>query len=365
MSVLNFIDQYLEHYQPYKTNWCYEDGCVLLGSQKLYEATKISKYRDFVLSFLDSRVLESGEIVKYEKEQYNIDSVNCSKALFFALEQTKEPRYRKAIEFQMQKLMEHPRCECGNFWHKTIYPYQVWLDGLYMAQPFYAQYERDFGGEQRLSDIISQYQNVRKYLFDEKKGLYYHAWDEKREQPWCDKQTGLSHNFWLRAIGWHIMSMIDVIALIPQQLYEHYRAMEDLFREAIRGVMPYQDKATGLFYQVVDHPENAQNYTETSGSSMIAYALLKGCRLKVLDREKYLDKGRQMMDSLIKNELTGADGEQHLKDICSVAGLGPGEKRDGSVAYYLSEKIVCDDAKGVGPFIMAYAEALISNQQEG
>lgn len=365
MDAIRFFDDYLRAYQPYKKGaWCYEDGCTLMGSQRLYEATGNPYYRDFVLSFLCERISEDGDIQGYETEQYNIDSVNCSKSLFFALDITKDDRYRKAIELQMKRLLEHPRCACGSFWHKTIYPYQVWLDGLYMAQPFYAQYERDFDKEKRLSDIISQYQNARKYLFNESKGLYYHAWDEKHVQPWCDKQTGCSRNFWLRAIGWHIMSLVDVLEMIPRELYEHYRVIEDLLREAVRGVMQYQDKVSGLFYQVVDHPENTQNYLETSGSSMITYALFKGCRLGALDEETYIPKAKQMLRGLLLHKLVGQGDNLRLKDICSVAGLGPGEKRDGSIAYYLSEKIVSNDSKGVGPFMMAYAESLLAQRQD-
>ncbi len=354
-----FIRQFLSQYKPYKTYWNYEDGCVLKGCFDLYAATGDEAYRRFVLDYLNQFVAQDGSIPNYELRQYNIDSINSGKALFFGLDQTGEERYEKAIEFHMQRLREHPRCAmCGNFWHKTLYPEQIWLDGLYMAQPFYMAYEMRFDKMANVADIASQYANVRKYLFCDEKQLYYHACDTARQQPWANKETGCSPNFWLRSMGWYVMSLIDCIDLLSEQLYEHYRLLIDLFREAIAGMIQYRDEATGLYYQVIDHGHNPDNYLETSGSAMMAYALLKGVRLGVLDAEKYLPMGKQCMESLIRDKLIQDEDGLHLKDICAVAGLGPGEKRDGSVAYYLSEPRICNDSKGVGPFMMAYAESL-------
>ena len=354
-----YFKEYLSRYQPYKSYWNYEDGCVLKGCIDLYEATGDTDYRDFVLRYLSQFVAADGDIPNYEREQYNIDSINSGKALFFAYEQTGEDRYRKAIELHMRRLREHPRCQCGSFWHKTIYPNQIWLDGLYMAQPFYMEYEMKFGTMAHVDDILAQFANVRRLLYNADKGLYYHAYDEACAQPWADRQTGLSPNFWLRSIGWLLMALCDCAALIDEQLYDRYRALCDQLSEAVRGVLTYQDEATGLFYQVVDHPEHPGNYLETSGSAMIAYAIMKGVRIGALNRERYAPVGARIFDSLQSLKLTQDEhGETHLCDICKVAGLGPGEKRDGSVAYYLSEPRTEDDSKGVGPFMMACAERI-------
>ena len=145
-NVQAFTLEFLKRFQPYKTYWNYEDGCVLKGCIDLYRATGEAVYRDFVLNYLNTFVAEDGSIPNYEMRQYNIDSINCGKALYFGLDETGDERYRKAIEFHMQRLREHPRCECGNFWHKELYPHQIWLDGLYMAQPFYMNYEVRYGG---------------------------------------------------------------------------------------------------------------------------------------------------------------------------------------------------------------------------
>ena len=194
---------------------------------------------------------------------------------------------------------------------------------------------------------------------DEEKQLYYHACDMAKKQPWADPETGKSPNFWLRSMGWYLMALIDCIDKMDEQLYEHYRALIDLFREAVSGITPYADPATGLYYQVIDRADVAGNYLETSGSAMVIYALLKGVRLGVLDGEKYQASALKAFESLTAQKLFRDEkGLYHLNGICAVAGLGPGEKRDGSVAYYLSEPVVADDAKGVGPYMMALSEYL-------
>ena len=352
-----FIRRYLDRYQDYKTYWNYEDGCVLLGCIDLYRVTGDPMCRDFVLRYLERRVTPDGAVPSYPEDKYNIDSTNCGKALFFALDETGDPRYRKAADYIAQRLITHPRCSCGNFWHKEIYPEQIWLDGLYMAQPFRAEYDRRFGGGKDAGDIAAQFQNVRKYLYDDKKKLYYHACDLAKKQPWANPETGKSPNFWLRSMGWYLMALIDCIDLMNEQLYEHYRALIDLFREAVPGILRWADPETGLYYQVIDRADAPGNYLETSGSAMVIYSILKGVRLGVLDREKYLTYAKAAMERLTKEKLVrDAEGIYHLEGICAVAGLGPGNKRDGSVAYYLSEPVVADDAKGVGPYFMALSE---------
>lgn len=357
MDIKAYTKAFLAAYTPYKKYWNYEDGCVLKGCIDAYRATGDADYRDFVLKYLETFVMSDGSIPNYETKQYSIDSINCGKALFFGLEETGDERYRKAIEYHMARLADHPRCPCGNYWHKENYPDQVWLDGLYMAQPFRMEYAVKFDRPADIDDIVAQFKVVRQYLYNTEKGLNYHAWDEKKVQPWCDKETGLSPNFWLRSTGWYLMALVDCIAL------HNDSALADIFRESIDGVLRYQDEATGLFYQVIDHAEVADNYTETSGSAMIAYALLRGVRAGVLDAGKYLPIGLGIFDSLVENKLkANAEGKVELTDICWVAGLGPGEKRDGSVAYYLSEPKVADDSKGVGPFMMAWAEYLTAKK---
>ena len=352
-----FIGGFLAAYKPYKRYWNYEDGCVLKGCIDLYRATGEPALRAFVLDYLARFVTPEGDIPNFPLDSYNIDAINCGKALFFALDETGDPRYRAAIERHIRRLETHPRCACGNYWHKERYPDQIWLDGLYMAQPFRAAWDARFGDGQAAGDVAAQFENVRKYLYVPEKGLYAHACDMARVQPWADPATGRSPNFWLRSMGWYLMALVDCLEAMDERLYEHWRALRDLFAEAIRGIMRWQDPETGLFYQVIDRPDAEGNYLETSGSAMVAYALLKGVRLGVLDAEEYLDAAKRLFEQLTALKLRqDADGAWHLGDICLVAGLGPGRERDGSVAYYLSEPRVDDDAKGVGPWMMALAE---------
>ena len=358
-NIRTFVDQFKARYQDYKDYWNYEDGCVLKGLMDLYRAAGDPADRQYVLDYLAGRVKEDGSIPTFRTDSYNIDAINCGKALFFALDETGDERYRKAADFLHERLATHPRCATGNFWHKQIYPEQIWLDGLYMAQPFRAEYDRRFLSGLEAADIAAQFRNVRKYLYNADKGLYYHACDLAKAQPWANRETGCSANFWLRSMGWYLMALVDCVDLMAEQLYEHRRALMDLFLEAVRGILPYADPETGLFYQVIDRADVKENYLETSGSAMVAYALMKGVRLGLLDPERYLAPGLKAFSSLVDRKLAlGEDGQWHLNDICLVAGLGPGEKRDGSVAYYLSEKVGPDDAKGVGPFMMAWGEYL-------
>lgn len=356
MDIKAYIEHYLNTYNAYKTYWNYEDGCVLEGCADLYRATGDEAYRDFVLGYLEGRVQPDGSIPTFDMSKYSIDSINCGKALFFALDETGDERYRKAIEMHVERLKSHPRCACGSYWHKENYPDQIWLDGLYMVQPFRMMYEARFNSMAQLHDITRQFRNVRQYLWNGDKGLNYHAYDEAKRQRWCDRETGCSHNFWLRSTGWYLMALIDCIESCPEMLYEHYRALVDLFRESMRGVLLYQDAQSRLFYQVIDRADVPGNYTETSGSAMIAYSLMKAVRLGVMNEEKYLPMAREMFEALVKHKLVMHDGTAELTDICKVAGLS--DTRDGSVQYYLSEPRVSDDSKGVGPFMMAWAEYL-------
>ena len=360
-QIRTFIDQYKARYQDYKDYWNYEDGCVLKGLADVYRAEANPADRQWVLDYMARRVAPDGSIPSFRTDSYNIDAINCGKVLFFALDETGDERYRKAADFLHERLSTHPRCAVGNYWHKEIYPEQIWLDGLYMAQPFRAAYDSRWLSGLEAADIAAQFANVRKYLYNPEKGLYYHACDLAKVQPWANKETGCSANFWLRSMGWYLMALVDCIDLMPEQLYEHRRTLMDLFLEAIKGILPYADPETGLFYQVIDRADVPENYLESSGSAMVAYALLKGVRLGLLDPERYLQQGLKTFRGLIENKLVkDENGVWHLKDICLVAGLGPGNTRDGSVAYYRSETVGPDDAKGVGPMMMAYSEYVIA-----
>lgn len=358
-----YIRGYLHNYVRYREKeWCYEDGCIYMGAKAMYTATKDPFYLDFLLQNVAAFIQEDGSILGYDKELYNIDNINAGKILFFLYEYTKEEKYRKAIEQLMDQLRSHPRTKSGSFWHKKIYPYQIWLDGLYMAQPFYVEYETKFNKMANYPDILKQFKNVRKYLFSEEKQLYYHAYDEARTSIWADKESGHSPNFWLRSMGWYLMALIDTYEQTSEIIFENYHTCHSLLKEAIQGILKYQDPDTKLFYQLIDLKDMEGNYLETSGSIMIACSILKGCRLGALLTEKYAYKGLEILDSIIKHRIVEGENRYHLTQICAVAGLGPNHERDGSVSYYLSEPITEDDQKAVGPLMIAYSEYLLGEK---
>jgi len=276
--------------------------------------------------------------------------------LFDLYKLTKKEKYRQAIDVIYDQLKDHPRTKSGNFWHKLIYPNQIWLDGLYMAQPFYMEYETLFNRFKNYKDIYEQFINVRKYMFNEQTKLYYHGFDESREMFWCDQTTGLSKNYWIRSIGWYVVALADVLEKMDDQMFYEYRQLMKIFREAIDGLLQYQDES-GMWYQVIDQKNRTGNYLETSGSAMIAYAILKGVRLEYLPKS-YSEFGEKCFNGIKDKYLQIENGELNLGGICLVAGLGGKEMRDGSYEYYISEPIVSNDAKGVGPFLLAYTEIL-------
>ncbi len=335
--------------------WNYIDGCIIAAFLDMAMVTGDARYSDFAENFIDYYVKEDGSLLGYSVEKYNLDDVNEGRVLFDLYRMTGKEKYKKAIELLYSQLKNQPRTVTGNFWHKLIYPNQIWLDGIYMAQVFYVRYLMEFG-DNDLSDIMSQIKNVRRLMFDENKKLYYHGCDCSKSIFWADRETGCSKNFWLRSIGWFTVALADIIGYINND--EYREELIGIFREAIKGIALYADPESGLYYQVVDCGGKEGNYLETSGSSMIAYAMLKGVRLKVLD-EEYLALGKKTFDGICDKYLTVSEnGELNLGGICLVAGLGPENKpnRDGSYEYYISEPVVENDAKGVAPFLMCYTE---------
>ena len=342
--------------QGKKPGWNYIDGCMTTSLMEMYFTTGDRKYLDFVISFVDYYVREDGSILGYEKEKYSTDDISESRILFDLYSFTGKEKYRKAIENAYSQILTHPRTKEGNFWHKGIYHDQVWLDGLYMMQPFYTRYVSEYGGKD-YSDIVRQFRNVRALMFDEEKKLYYHGYDSSRTLFWADKITGRSKNFWLRSIGWFLVGLCDVWGYMAEESTEERKEIGDILREAIDGILMYQDQETKMFWQLPYYPGREGNYIETSGSAMVSYALLKGARLGILPSD-YSDKGAEVFDGIARTKMSAEGGKLNLKDICLVAGLGPenNTRRDGSYEYYISEPVVENDAKGVGPFVMAYTE---------
>jgi unsaturated rhamnogalacturonyl hydrolase len=343
-----------------KPRWEYTPGLVLKSVMHVAERTGDERYWNYVLRYYDHFVKEDGTIEAYSKEEYNIDRINPGKPLFTLYARTKNEKYRKAIELLRQQMREHPRTKEGGFWHKKRYPYQMWLDGLYMGSPFLAQYAVTFNEPALLDDVINQFVWMEKHARDPKTGLLYHGWDESRQQKWADPKTGLSPEFWGRAMGWYAMALVDTLNFIPLQ---HPRRGEliGILQRLAEAVTKVQDPKTGVWWQVLDKGGREGNYLEASVSVMFSYALLKGARMRYLD-EKYRAVGRRAYNGVLKEFIeVDKDGVVNIHRVCEVAGLGgdpeKGEKyRSGTFEYYVTEKIRSNDPKAVGPFIFASLE---------
>ena len=340
-------------------HWNYIDGCMLNALLTLSEITGEAVFADFVETFVDSFVGEDGTIRTYDPAKYNLDDINEGRVLFPLYRKTGREKYRLAADRLAEQLKDQPRTWEGNFWHKRIYPDQVWLDGIYMAQPFRALYARELG-DRDYSDIVHQIETVRRRMFDPEKGLYYHGYDASKTIFWADPTTGCSKHFWLRAIGWFATALADLMEIVddPAAL----DGLRPVFTELMAGIAPYAEADTGMYYQVVDQEAREGNYLETSGSSMIAYAMLKGSRLGVLSQE-YAILGKKTFDGILRRYFKAEGADVELGGICLVAGLGPADnpRRDGSYEYYISEPIVKNDAKGVAPLVMCYTEVIRSH----
>lgn len=343
--------------------WNYIDGCMMIALLNMYKITGEQRYYDFAENFLDYYVFEDGTIRGFKEEEYNLDNICEGRVLFDVYAKSGKEKYRKAIDTLYGQILRQPRTHEGNFWHKAIYPNQVWLDGLYMAQVFYARYTTDLEGGKNYADIRRQFRTVREKMFDPETGLYRHGYDASKTAFWAG-ENGCSQNPWLRSLGWFSAALIDVTAEIKDDP-EFVAEMTGIARELAKNLLPYIDANSGMLWQVPNQVGREGNYPETSGSAMVAYFYLKGARLGILDKS-YAPVGAKIFESICSRYLTETEGKLNLGGICLVAGLGPenNRRRDGSYEYYISEPIVENDAKGLAPFLMCYTELLLSQKED-
>lgn len=335
-------------------DWDYVTGTVLRGFEAVWRATGDERYFEYIKAKVDSVVTPEGVIEDYKLGNYNIDEINQGRMLLLLYKETGAEKYKQAADLLRRQLREQPRNSQDGFWHKQRYPYQMWLDGLYMGAPFYAEYGKLFNEPAAFDDVVKQFVLIEKHTRDPKTGLLYHAWDEKKQQEWADPETGLSRFFWGRAIGWYAMALVDVLDYLPA----NHAGRSDLIailQRLAKAVAKVQDDTTGVWWQILDQPGREGNYLEASASCMFVYALAKGARLDYLAPRyrEVADKGYQgILDQFITEN---PDGALNLTQICKSAGLGYG--RDGSYEYYVyQEPRVANDGKGLGPFLMASVE---------
>ncbi len=336
-----------------RAKWSYTSGLLTLSLLKLNAQVPRQEYVDFSKEAIGSFITADGTIRGYKREDFNIDNVNPGKTVLALWDLTGEERYRRAAAILRDQLEDHPRTSEGGFWHKQRYPSQMWLDGLYMGAPFYAEYARRFGPARDLNDVVEQFRLMDQHAYDAGSGLYYHGWDEAKNPEWANPVTGTSSNFWGRGLGWFSMALVDVLDFVPGD-HPGRPELLRILNKVCEGVLKHQDPDSGLWWQVLDQGGREGNYLEATASGMFVYSLAKGVNRGYLPeqyREPMLKGYAGIIDRLIQKD---ADGTISLTSCCSVAGLGYG--RDGSYAYYLREAIVDNDHKGVGPFILAGIE---------
>ncbi len=336
--------------------WNYTTGLELKAFLDVYETDGDDKILSYVDAWYDAIIGEDGVIYNYKKTNFSTDHICPGRTLFQLFDITGRQKYRAAMDSLYSQLKDQPRTPEGGFWHKQVYPDQMWLDGLYMAQPFYAEYtvryvtdslqqERNFG------DIVHQFTTVYNHTYDAATGLLRHAWDSSHQMFWCNPETGQSDHAWGRALGWYCMALVDVAEILPDGPYRD--ALIGILNNLYQVLPLYADAETGMWFQVLDQPYREGNYLEATCSAMFTYAWLKGCRMGFLrNREGAL----QAYESLLETFVTEEEGLVNLNQCCEVAGLGGKDNRRGDYDYYIHESVRSNDPKGIGPLIWASLE---------
>jgi len=336
-----------------ENRWNYIDACMIKAVTGLYEISGEKKLFDFAEKYISDFISDDNTVPSLNVNAYNLDNINGAKNLLYFYIKTRNRKYFDTAEWIYEnQIKNQPRLRCGNFWHKKIYPNQIWLDGIYMSLPFLAEYAYITRNQNILDDILKQLENVRDIMRDKNTGLYYHGYDESHDMYWADKKTGLSSEFWLRSIGWLMAGLVDIFEYSPYSALKKFSG--NMLSDLISAMMKYQD-VSGMFYQLPAKAYLSGNYPETSGTSLYAYSAIKSARLGICGSSEY-KSGMKSLDAVMKDYIFFKNGIPILKNICLVAGLGGKNYRDGSEKYYLSEPVIRNDAKGIAPFIMAYTE---------
>ncbi len=335
--------------------WHYENGVMHKAVEHVWLKTGDSKYYDTIKRDIDQLVSAEGDIKTYSVQEYNLDQINPGRLFFPLYRATGDEKYKKAAYLLREQLRGQPRTNDGGFWHKKIYPCQMWLDGIYMALPFYAEFGRIFGEPAAFDDVAHQIILIERRTRDAKTGLLYHGWDESKQQRWADPETGCSPHVWGRAMGWYAMAIVDVLDYFPQN-HPSRNDMLAIFERVTVALAKVQDQSTGVWYQVLDQGNRDGNYLEASASCMFVYSIAKAVRQSYLAKT-YLDVAREGYQGILDRFIrVDEQGLVNLERTCGGAGLGGTPYRDGSYEYYVGEQVVTNDYKGVSPFILASIE---------
>jgi unsaturated rhamnogalacturonyl hydrolase len=332
--------------------WDYQWGVLLRGIEDVWRATGEDRYLSYIRANVDRFVGPDGTIATYRMDDFNIDMINAGKLLFALHSRTGDERYRRAIETLREQMRRQPRTASGGFWHKGIYPDQMWLDGVYMAAPFLAQYAATFGEADLFAEVVHQITLIHEHARDERSGLLAHGWDESGRQAWADPRTGRSRSFWARAIGWYAMALVDVLDLLPAAADR--ATVAAILRDTLDAVVRVQDRG-GVWWQVMDQGDRAGNYLESSASCMFAYALAKGVRQGHLPEQRRA-VAQRAYDAIVERFVEVRPDGIDVTGCCRGAGLSITPDRDGSFEYYVAQPAVTNDHKGVGAFLLASVE---------
>jgi len=344
-----------------KVKWKYDFAMLGIAIGKLDAGSQNTKYYHYAREFMDDLALSDGSMIGYDMAAYNLDFAQPAKLLVSLYQDTGEIQYLSSSETIVRQLKDQPRTESGGFFHKLRYPYQMWLDGIYMAAPFMTQYALTFGKDEWNDEAVFQISHIYEKTRDEDTGLLYHAWQESREEEWSDPVTGRSASFWGRAMGWFLMGVVDSLDFLPED-HEGRNELIAILQDTVEALMKVRDKEHHLWYQVLDQGGREGNYLEASASAMYTYVFAKAAKLQYIGAE-YYDFAMQSFDAMLDEFITiqrGNGGDEIIKltHVASGIGLGfgGGIYRDGSFEYYTGVEIVDNDAKGVGPFILAATE---------
>ncbi|MFC0877871.1 glycoside hydrolase family 105 protein [Saccharicrinis sp. FJH2] len=351
----------LIHYNGNRPKYEYDYAFLGSAMNKLGKYDK--KYSKYMKDYIDYFVHDDGHIDGYKMSDYNIDRVRPGLNMLELYSKTGDKKYQIAIKTLVEQMKGQPRTNSGGFWHKKRYPYQMWLDGIYMASPFLARYAHDFDKPEWYDEVVFQITEIYRHVKDEKTGLVYHAWDESKQQKWCNPETGQSKHFWSRGTGWYVMAIVDVLDYLPQD-HPGREKLIAIIRELSDALLKVRDEQTGLWYQVMDMGGREGNYIEASGSAMITYAYAKGAKNGYLDKE-YFDIAKASLESIRKNLVkTDEQGLPVLIQTVGGCGLGGNPYRMADYEYYISERQVDNDQKGIAPVILSAIELSSSYDQK-
>jgi unsaturated rhamnogalacturonyl hydrolase len=343
----------LIYYVEGRPKWAYDVAFLGMAIDRLGNVE--SKYSEYMEDWVNYFVRDDGSVIDYSIQEYNLDRIYPGRNVMTVYRRDPQQKYKTALDNFIEQLKTHPKTKSGGYWHKQIYPWQMWLDGIYMGSSFMVQYAKQFNSPEWFDVAVRNTKLIYEKTLDPATGLLMHAWDESRQQKWCDPETGKSHYPWSRAIGWYTMAIVDILDYLPAD-HPGREDMISILRNTCDALMKVRDPEKGLWYQVLNMGGREGNYIEGSGSAMYTYVFAKGAKLGYLDK-KYLDIANDSFDAILKELITiDEKGIITMHNICGGCGLGGNPYRDGSYEYYIGEKRVDNDTKGVGAFIIAAIE---------